>query len=84
MGNRRECIALTAAVPLAAMTNPTRHRPLQASTNRGLTERGRYADIVVFAPATITDRATFDDPKQLNTGMQLVPVNGVPVIATAR
>ncbi len=34
-----------------------------------------------MSPATITDRATFDNPNQLNTGMQFVLVNGEPVIA---
>ena len=31
-------------------------------------------------PATIRDRATFEDPNQLSEGMQFVLVNGVPVI----
>ena len=40
-----------------------------------------WADIVVFNPNTITDRATFEKPNQLSDGMQYVLVNGVPVIA---
>jgi dihydroorotase/N-acyl-D-amino-acid deacylase len=40
-----------------------------------------WADIVVFDPEQITDKATFSAPKQLSVGMQWVLVNGVPVIA---
>jgi N-acyl-D-amino-acid deacylase len=40
-----------------------------------------WADVVVFDPRTITDRATFEEPNQLSVGMDYVLVNGVPVIA---
>jgi N-acyl-D-amino-acid deacylase len=43
-----------------------------------------WADIVVFDPATITDKATFAEPNQLSEGMQFVLVNGVPVIEEGR
>jgi len=39
-----------------------------------------YADIVIFAPKTIMDRATFADPYQRSSGIEHVLVNGVPVI----
>jgi dihydroorotase/N-acyl-D-amino-acid deacylase len=42
------------------------------------------ADVVVFDPATITDKATFEDPNQLSVGMEYVLVNGIPVIATGK
>ncbi len=48
---------------------------------RGVLKTGMWADIVVFDPQAITDRATFADPKQLSVGMQWVLVNGVPVVA---
>jgi len=48
--------------------------------DRGVIKAGMWADIVVFNPDTITDRATFDKPNQLSEGMQYVLVNGVPVI----
>jgi N-acyl-D-amino-acid deacylase len=49
--------------------------------DRGVLKIGQWADIVVFDPEQITDKATFSAPKQLSVGMQWVLVNGVPVIA---
>ena len=48
--------------------------------DRGRLEVGRYADIVVFDPATIQDHATFDQPHRLATGVSEVFVNGVQVV----
>lgn len=47
---------------------------------RGKLEAGHYADVVVFDPATITDRATFADPHQLGSGVMHVFVNGGQVL----
>lgn len=46
---------------------------------RGILKPGFYADIVMFDPKTVIDRATFEDPHQYSEGIDLVLVNGVPV-----
>jgi N-acyl-D-amino-acid deacylase len=48
--------------------------------DRGVLKAGMWADIVVFDPETITDRATFAAPNQLSVGMEWVLVNGALVI----
>jgi N-acyl-D-amino-acid deacylase len=53
-------------------------------TDRGVLKQGMWADVVVFDPEKITDRATFENPNQLSVGMDYVLVNGVPVIADGK
>ncbi len=48
-------------------------------TDRGLVKPGFYADLVLFNPAAVQDRATFADPHQYSAGIDLVIVNGQPV-----
>ncbi|HYY59190.1 MAG TPA: amidohydrolase family protein, partial [Pyrinomonadaceae bacterium] len=47
---------------------------------RGFLKQGMFADVVVFDPATIADRATFDKPHQYAVGVKHVFVNGVHVL----
>lgn len=48
--------------------------------DRGVLEAGYFADVVVFDPATIADKATFAEPHQYSVGVRDVIVNGEPVL----
>ncbi len=48
--------------------------------NKGRIRVGADADITVFSPDTIIDKATFQEPLQFSDGIEFVLVNGVPVI----
>ena len=48
--------------------------------DRGALKAGNYADIAIFDPAKISDRATFTQPQQYAVGMVHVLVNGIPVL----
>jgi N-acyl-D-aspartate/D-glutamate deacylase len=49
-------------------------------SKRGQLRAGFHADVTVFDPATIAERATYDDPHQFAVGIEAVIVNGVPVL----
>jgi N-acyl-D-amino-acid deacylase len=49
-------------------------------TDRGTIKTGMWADLVIFDPATVADKATFEDPFQYPVGIDSVLVNGVVVL----
>jgi len=52
--------------------------------DRGVLQEGRFADVVVFDPGTIADRATYEEPHQFGVGVEHVLVNGVSVVSGGR
>ncbi len=49
-------------------------------TDRGTITDGQWADLVIFDPATVADKATFEDPFQYPVGIDTVLVNGTVVL----
>ena len=52
--------------------------------DRGELREGMAADLLIFDPATIIDRATYERPHQLSTGVHYVFVNGTAVVDDGR
>jgi N-acyl-D-amino-acid deacylase len=48
--------------------------------DRGVIKMGMFADLTIFDPGTVCDRATFEAPVQVSAGIVHVIVNGVPVL----
>ena len=52
--------------------------------DRGIIEKGKKADLVVFDPETIADAATYESPFAPSSGIQYVFVNGQAVISSGK
>jgi N-acyl-D-aspartate/D-glutamate deacylase len=70
---------------LASLPDAVRRMTSMSADRVGLKDRGRlvigcWADIQVFNPARISDRATYEEPLQLAEGVHFVSVNGSAVL----
>ena len=68
-----------------SLTEAIRRMTSLPASNAGIYDRGQlkkdyYADIVVFDPEEIADRATFEKPHQYAVGVEHVFVNGIQVL----
>jgi N-acyl-D-amino-acid deacylase len=52
--------------------------------DRGLLREGYRADLVLFDPVRVEDKATYQQPHQYSAGFDLVLVNGEPVVEAGR
>ena len=52
--------------------------------DRGRLKEGTFADVVVFDPETIIDKATFQDPNHYSKGIRYLFVNGEAVVAEGK
>ena len=74
----REKKALTLPEAIKKMTSMNAEKI--GIEDRGRLQEGFWADITVFDPETVIDRATFEDPHQYPEGIPYVVVNGVVVL----
>jgi N-acyl-D-amino-acid deacylase len=78
----REWKWLTLEDAVRKMTGATAAR--LSITDRGLLRQGMLADIMIFDPNTVIDRATYEQPHQLSVGMVHVLVNGTAVVSDGK
>jgi dihydroorotase/N-acyl-D-amino-acid deacylase len=78
----REYRWLTLEDAVRKMTGATAAR--LSIRDRGELKEGWYADIMIFDPNTIIDRATYEQSHQLSIGVRHVLVNGVAVVTDGR
>jgi len=78
--NLRTVSLMDAIRKMSLMPAQRLEKATTAARRKGRIQEGADADIVVFDPATVTDRATYDHPKEHSVGMRYVLVNGVPLI----
>lgn len=78
----RLCVREMAAISLEEAIWKTSGYPAERFRirHRGLLKEGYGADIVIFDPETVGDRATFDEPRLEPTGIDRVIVNGKTVV----
>ena len=78
----RERGVITLENAVRKMTNLTAQR--LSIRDRGLLVEGYFADIAIFDPDSIIDKATFEQPHQYAVGVDTVFVNGELVVANGK
>jgi N-acyl-D-aspartate/D-glutamate deacylase len=78
--NLRTVSLMDAIRKMSLMPAQRLEKATDAARRKGRIQAGADADIVVFDPVTVTDRATYEHPNEHSVGMRYVLVNGVPVI----
>lgn len=73
----RECRLLSLEAAVSKMT--TLPATVFGLENRGRLQIGAYADIVIFDPETIEDRADWENPTLSSVGITQVLINGISV-----
>jgi Amidohydrolase family len=71
---------MTALRKMSLMPAQRLEKRAPAFRDKGRIKVGADADITVFNPATVIDKATYDHPLQYSEGIIFVLVNGVPVV----
>ncbi len=71
---------MTALRKMTLMPAQRLEKRAPAFKNKGRVRVGADADITVFDPYRVIDKATFDEPLQYSDGIQFVLVNGTPVV----
>ena len=73
-------------IPLETMISKMTSLPahILGIKDRGIIEKGKKADLVVFDEGLIEDTATYENPFAPSLGVQYVFVNGQAVISSAR
>src|SRR5579859_1528605 len=75
---------MTALRKMTLMPAQRLEKRAPAFKDKGRIRVGADADITIFDPARVIDRATFDDPLQPSAGIPFVLVNGVLVVRDAQ
>jgi N-acyl-D-amino-acid deacylase len=71
-------------LPQAVRRSSTQTARFLGLKDRGSLASGKFADVIVFDPATVADRSTYEHPTLLATGMKYVLVNGAFAIDDGR
>ena len=72
------------ALPYAIQKMTSASARVMGLKERGTIAAGNYADLVLFDPATVIDRATTKDPRALSEGIEKVWVNGAVVFESGK